>query len=126
MRTSGKSCTMKSVPPPPAAWAHAWDMNIFCSDSLSFGRRKRADYSGPALLCNASAGTIWSPPFSRPAMMDQDLKATLSRITEALDRLAPPAPPSADIATAEAYVWHAAGHRLEAVPKLNRVKRHLP
>ncbi|HEY2609819.1 MAG TPA: ATP-binding protein [Reyranella sp.] len=58
-------------------------------------------------------------------MMDQDLKATLSRIVEALDRLAPPAPASADIATAEAYVWHAAGHRLEAVPKVNRVKLDL-
>ena len=53
--------------------------------------------------------------------MDQDLKATLSRIAEALDRLAPPAPPSADINGAEAYVWHAAGHRLEAVAKVNRV-----
>ncbi|MFZ5783071.1 MAG: ATP-binding protein [Pseudomonadota bacterium] len=53
--------------------------------------------------------------------MDQDLKATLSRIAEALDRLAPPAPPSADIDAAEAYVWHAAGHRLEAVPRVNRV-----
>src|SRR5476651_2307987 len=54
-------------------------------------------------------------------MMDQDLKATLSRIAEALDRLAPPAPPSADIDAAEAYVWHAAGYRLEAVNKVNRV-----
>src|SRR5476649_697557 len=53
--------------------------------------------------------------------MDQDLKATLSRIAEALDRLAPPAPPSADMGAAEAYVWHAAGHRLEAVTKVNRV-----
>src|ERR1051325_10860662 len=53
--------------------------------------------------------------------MDQDLKATLSRIAEALDRLAPPAPASADIDGAEAYVWHAAGHRLEAVPKGNRL-----
>src|ERR1700733_8096182 len=83
--------------------------------------KKRADYSGPALLCNASAGTIWSPPFSRPAMMDQDLKATLSRIAAALDRLAPPAPASADITATEAYVWHAVGHRLEAGPKVNRV-----
>ena len=48
--------------------------------------------------------------------MDQDLKAALSRITEALDRLAPPVPAGADITAAEAYVWHAAGHRLEAVP----------
>ena len=53
--------------------------------------------------------------------MDQDLKATLSRIVEALDRLAPPAPPTATIDEAEAYVWHADGHRLEAVPKVNRV-----
>ncbi len=58
--------------------------------------------------------------------MDQDLKATLSRIAEALDRLAPPAPPGADIAAAEAYVWHAGssqagGHRLEAIAKVNRV-----
>ncbi|HSS85538.1 MAG TPA: ATP-binding protein [Reyranella sp.] len=53
--------------------------------------------------------------------MDQDLKATLSRIAEALDRLAPAAAASADMEGAEAYVWHAAGHRLEAVPKVNRV-----
>ena len=58
-------------------------------------------------------------------MMDQDLKATLSRVAEALDRLAPPAPASADITAAEAYVWHAAGHRLEAVPKVNRVNLDL-
>lgn len=54
-------------------------------------------------------------------MMDQDLKATLSRIVEALDRLAPPVVAGADIEAAEAYVWHATGHRLEAVPRVNRV-----
>ena len=53
--------------------------------------------------------------------MDQDLKATLSRIAEALDRLAPAEPPSADMAEFEAYVWHAMGHRLEAVKRVNRV-----
>jgi hypothetical protein len=57
--------------------------------------------------------------------MDQDLKATLSRIAEALDRLAPSAPASADITAAEADVWHAAGHRLEAVPRVNRVELDL-
>jgi hypothetical protein len=57
--------------------------------------------------------------------MDQDLKATLSRIAEALDRLAPSAPKGADIKSAEAYVWHAAGHRLEAVAKVNRVELDL-
>ena len=53
--------------------------------------------------------------------MDQDLKATLSRIAETLDRLAPAKPASADIAAFEAYIWHAAGNRLEAVPRVNRV-----
>src|SRR5262249_58937318 len=48
-----------------------------------------------------------------------------SRIAEALDRLAPSPPASADMAAAEAYVWHAAGHRLEAVPKVNRVPLEL-
>ena len=57
--------------------------------------------------------------------MDQDLKATLDRIAEALDRLAPPAPPTATIDEAEAYVWHATGKRLEAVPKVNRVSLDL-
>ena len=53
--------------------------------------------------------------------MDQELKTTLTRIAEALDRLAPPAPPTATIDEAEAYVWHATGKRLEAVPRVNRV-----
>ncbi|MBM3649977.1 MAG: ATP-binding protein [Alphaproteobacteria bacterium] len=57
--------------------------------------------------------------------MDQDLKVTLSRIAAALDRLAPPAPAGADLAATEAYVWHAAGHRLEAIPKVNRVALEL-
>ena len=57
--------------------------------------------------------------------MDQDLKATISRIAAALDRLAPPLPPGADINAAEAYVWHATGHRLEAVPRVNRVNLDL-
>ena len=60
-------------------------------------------------------------PFWRPAPMDQELKVALSRIVEALDRLAPAKLPGADLDTAEAYVWHASGHRLEAVPKVNRV-----
>src|ERR1700755_600214 len=58
-------------------------------------------------------------------MMDQELKATLSRIAEPRARPAPPAPAGADIRGAEAYVWHAAGHRLEAVAKVNRVELDL-
>src|SRR5437899_4534352 len=132
----GKSWMKKSLPPPPAC-AHAWDMNIFRSfhavgamlsgprPAITALSKKRADYSGPQSLCNAQARAIWSPLFTPPAMMDQDLKATLSRVVEALDRLAPVNTPSADIEAAEAYVWHAAGHRLEAVPKVNRVNLDL-
>ncbi len=77
----------------------------------------------PALQCERPA--IWSPPFTPPAMMDQDLKTLLSRVAEALDRLAPPTPSGADLAGAEAYIWHAAGHRLEAIPRVNRVELDL-
>jgi hypothetical protein len=53
---------------------------------------------------------------------DQDL---LRRIAEALDRLAPPAPPSSDWTAADAFVWHADGDRLEAVTAVNRVPLEL-
>jgi len=45
----------------------------------------------------------------------------LSRIADALDRIAPPARISADLDAADAFVWHAEGARLEAVAKVNRV-----
>ncbi len=46
----------------------------------------------------------------------------LSRIAEALERLAPPAPPPADVSAASAFVWHAQGVRLEPVVRVNRVE----
>ncbi len=49
---------------------------------------------------------------------DSDL---FQRIADALDRLAPPAPASRDLARATAYVWHASPARLEPVAKVNRV-----
>lgn len=45
----------------------------------------------------------------------------LTRIADALDRIAPPARISADLDAADAFVWHAEGARLEAVAKVNRV-----
>jgi predicted AAA+ superfamily ATPase len=39
-----------------------------------------------------------------------DLTAMLVRIADALDRLAPPPPPAADLAAADAFVWHPAAH----------------
>jgi predicted AAA+ superfamily ATPase len=50
-----------------------------------------------------------------------DLAAALSRIAEALERLAPPAPPAPDFAVADAFVWHADRGALQPVAKVNRV-----
>ena len=49
------------------------------------------------------------------------LAPILERLAAALDRLAPPPPSAPDFAAADAYVWHAAGRRLQPVPKVNRV-----
>jgi predicted AAA+ superfamily ATPase len=53
--------------------------------------------------------------------MDQDTAALLTRIAEALERLAPPPCPPQDLSAADAYVWHANPDRLEPVAKVNRV-----
>jgi predicted AAA+ superfamily ATPase len=45
----------------------------------------------------------------------------LSRIAGALERLAPPAPPAPDFASADAFVWHADRSALQPVAKVNRV-----
>src|SRR5262245_53236353 len=123
MRMSGKSWTRKSPPPPaPPAWAHAWDMNICRSRYLwSWPPKSARTIAAPSRFATQPQDDMVAPLPAPPTPMDQDLKATLSRIVEALDRLAPSASPSADTNAAEAYVWHAAGHRLEAVPKVNRV-----
>lgn len=47
--------------------------------------------------------------------------ATLMRIADALDRLAPPPRRAADLALADAFVWHAASAELVPVAKVNRV-----
>ena len=49
------------------------------------------------------------------------LAPLLQRIAEALDRLAPPAPPACDLGTADAFVWHADREWLEPVPVVSRV-----
>lgn len=53
-------------------------------------------------------------------MSQHDLAATLSRIAEALERLAPPAPPVPDFARAEAFVWRATGGAFQPVGRVNR------
>ena len=54
-----------------------------------------------------------------------DTLALFRRIADALDRIAPPSRPEANIDTADAFVWHATGRRLSPVPKVNRVEMSL-
>lgn len=54
-------------------------------------------------------------------MSNTDLMPLLTRIADALDRLAPPAATVFDVGNADAYVWHTEPDRLEPVLKVNRV-----
>src|SRR5207253_4825056 len=54
-------------------------------------------------------------------MARPDLVPLLSRVADALERLAPPAAPVSDLAAADAFVWHAEREWLEPVPVVNRV-----
>jgi predicted AAA+ superfamily ATPase len=60
-------------------------------------------------------------------MNDQatDLPRLLSRIADALERLAPPPPAAPDIAGADAFVWHADPGTLSPVPVVNAVSLSL-
>jgi predicted AAA+ superfamily ATPase len=53
--------------------------------------------------------------------MDQRLFEHLSRIAEALERLAPSPPPPTDLDAADAFVWHPAPPHLAPVAKVSRV-----
>lgn len=54
-------------------------------------------------------------------MPDTRLSATLLRIADALDRLAPPPPASPDLTAADAFVWQADDESLMPVAAVNRV-----
>ncbi len=54
-------------------------------------------------------------------MTEPSLAPLLRRIADALERLAPAGPSSAALDSAEAFVWHADGLRLEAVEEVSRV-----
>ena len=54
-------------------------------------------------------------------MADYSTLTLLSRIAEALERLAPKAPPTPDFAAADAFVWRAAERAADPVPRVNRV-----
>ncbi len=54
-------------------------------------------------------------------MMHTTDNPLLSRIAEALERLAPPLPATADLASHEAFVWRSTPAGLDAVARVNRV-----
>ncbi|MSO64612.1 MAG: ATP-binding protein [Alphaproteobacteria bacterium] len=54
-------------------------------------------------------------------MTEPELPALLRRVAEALERLAPLPPVPADLSSADAFVWHADGDRLEPVRRVNHV-----
>ncbi len=51
----------------------------------------------------------------------KDLEPLLQRVADALERLAPAAPASAGLDSAEAFIWRAESGALEAVVEVNRV-----
>ena len=60
---------------------------------------------------------IKSPGKASPALNG----ALLARVAQALERLAPPAPPAPDFAAADAFVWDADAGALKAVKKVSHV-----
>lgn len=53
--------------------------------------------------------------------MNQPMIDLVTRIAEALERMAPPPAPRLDLAAAEAFVWHPSPAHLAPVPKVSRV-----
>jgi len=58
-------------------------------------------------------------------MPETDLVPLLNRIADALERLAPPAPPKGNLDAADAFIWHAESEWLEPVATVNRVELDL-
>lgn len=54
-------------------------------------------------------------------MTETDLLPVLTRIADALERLAPPPASTPDLTAADAFVWHADRGVLDPVPRVNRV-----
>jgi uncharacterized protein len=63
-----------------------------------------------------------NPPLDPNSSLDAvALIPLLTRIAEALDRLAPPASGAIDVTVADAFVWHTGPDRLDPVHAVNRV-----
>ena len=55
-------------------------------------------------------------------MSKRDLYSLLERIANALERMVPEPTTIPDLTSADAFVWHSAPERLEAVPEVNKVE----
>lgn len=53
--------------------------------------------------------------------MDSSVTDLLTRIADALERLAPPAPATLDLSAAEGFIWQPAERRLQPVPHIARL-----
>jgi predicted AAA+ superfamily ATPase len=73
------------------------------------------ELAGIRAMASVTMNTTTTP------VSDEKMLQTLLRIASALERLAPPARKAADLATADAFVWHPAAAELTPVPKVNRV-----
>src|ERR1700704_3580212 len=76
------------------------------------------------------AKRVQKPPSKAPSRPPKStasggLGGVLERIAIALERLAPPAPPTPQLAAADAFSWHPDGRRLAPVPRVNRVEMSL-
>jgi predicted AAA+ superfamily ATPase len=61
-------------------------------------------------------------------LSENDLKTIADRLdtlTRLIERAVPPAPPEADLDSADAFVWHPATHTLQPVEQVNRVELEL-
>lgn len=71
------------------------------------------------------------PPFVLPSdkadadLAETDISASLSRIADALERVAPPVDAAPDFDVADAFVWHVTPDRMQPVAQVNRVALEL-
>jgi uncharacterized protein len=83
--------------------------------------------------CMIDHGPLRDRPTDEPSMakkppIPNDIDATaevLTRIANALERLAPPQPAAADFNAADAFIWHPVRHQLAPVAHVNRVEMGL-
>jgi predicted AAA+ superfamily ATPase len=111
-------------------------------------QRRAVRLKGPNILifpgfaaCGAKAAPVWERPNESAPMAKSKSKPkpksaaqptsgapdaqTLTRIADALERLAPRPNSNSDFDSADAFIWQAKGSRLVPVPRVNRVQMTL-